>query len=108
MATEKKELSLEDKIKLHKKDHNDIFVIEVDDKYCLLKKPDRNTFELALGLIANVMGGEPKYITAGLRIMQACWIDGHKEIMSNDDYLVPAAMQAVNLIEIKSASLKKN
>lgn len=107
--TDKKEMSIEDKIKLHKKEHGTIYDIQLDGKYCLLKQPNRDTYEDALALMAGAaMGGKTKMVTAGLRVLQGCWIDGDKEIFTDDTLLIPFAMQAVKLCEVKAAVLKKN
>jgi preprotein translocase subunit SecA len=111
---EKKEttqqLTAEQAVKLHKKDHKHIYTIEVDGKYILLSKPNRQTYSECLGLVTPVAGAKPDYITAGLRIMQSSYItsDAKDLFFKDDDYLIPAAMKAIELLDIKEASLKKN
>jgi len=82
------------------------YEITVDDKSCKLRELDRQTLEVALGLIMN-NNSKPQYIRAGEIILNACWVEGDEEIKTNDKYLVAAAFQAFQLIEIKDAQLKK-
>jgi len=82
------------------------YQLTVDDKTCILKKPTRATIEIALGKMG-VSGGQSELIRAGEIILRNCWVDGDAEILNNDDYLIPAALQAYQLIEFKTAELKK-
>jgi len=107
-ALKKMNAEMADKIKFHKQNHSVVHSIVVDDKYCLLRKPDRNTYETALGLITPIGDRAPKFVTAGQRILQACWLDGDKDILSNDELLVAFAMQAIGLVQIAGGVLKKN
>lgn len=104
-----KMLTLEEALKYHKKDYKDLYSIEVGGKYIILKTPNRQTYSECIGLVTPIAGQKPDYITAGLRIMQACVVAGHKEEFFKDDsYLIPAAMKSLELLEIKEATLKKN
>ena len=85
---------------------NAAFVIEVEGKKAYLKKPDRITIENALGLAMPIQG-RPQYVRAGEIVLLGCWIDGDPEIKTNDDLLIPAAMQAFQIIKSKTAVLKK-
>jgi len=82
------------------------FLIEVEDKSCKLTSIDRSTLEVALSFVMP-SSGKPEYIRAGELILRNAWVEGDDEILSNDDYLIPAAMQAYQLINIKQATLKK-
>ena len=87
------------------------YVIEVEDdngktRKCYLKKINRATMEAVLGLTMAV-NSSPQYIRAGEIILTNCWAGGDEEIRKNDDLLVPAAMQAYRLVEVKNAELKK-
>lgn len=73
---------------------------------CYLKKPDRATMEVALGLTMS-MTKAPEYIKAGEIIINSCWISGDEEIRTDEDNLIAAAMQAFTLVNMKSAELKK-
>jgi len=83
--------------------------VEADEKTtlsCTLKAPSRGTLEAALSKMG-LNGGQTEIITAGEIVLRGCWIEGDKEILDNDTYLVPAALQAYNLIDLKEATLKK-
>ena len=73
---------------------------------CTLKAPSRFTLEAALSKMG-LNGGQAEIISAGEIVLRGCWIEGDKEILDNDTYLVPAALQAYNLIDLKTATLKK-
>ena len=82
------------------------FTIEVDGKIAYLGKPNRTTIENALGLAMPIQGN-PQFVRAGEIVLLNCWIDGDDEIKTNDELLVPAAMQAFQIIKSKTAVLKK-
>lgn len=82
------------------------YVVEVEGKKAYLRTPDRVTIENALGLAMPIQG-RPQYIRAGEIVLLGCWIDGDPEIKTNDDLLIPAAMQAFQIIKSKTAILKK-
>lgn len=82
------------------------FTIEVNGKVAYLRKPDRVTIENALGLAMPIQG-RPQYIRAGEIVLLNCWVGGDDEIKSDDDLLIPAAMQAFQIIQSKTAVLKK-
>jgi len=99
---------IEERVIFHKQKHPDIWTLIVEDKFCLLSKPNRDTYEEVLGLVTPMPNIAPKFVTAGLRIMQACWIEGDKEMLSDDDYLCAAGPKAASMIKVKAASIKKN
>tara|TARA_R110000796_G_scaffold63139_4_gene145521 strand:- start:5617 stop:5940 length:324 start_codon:yes stop_codon:yes gene_type:complete len=82
------------------------FTIEVNGKVAYLKKPDRITIENALGLAMPIQG-RPQYIRAGEIVLLNCWVGGDDEIKTDDELLIPAAMQAFQIIQAKTAVLKK-
>lgn len=82
------------------------FTIEVNGKIAYLRKPDRITIENALGLAMPIQG-RPQYIRAGEIVLLNCWVGGDKEIQTDDELLIPAAMQAFQIIQAKTAILKK-
>ncbi len=82
------------------------YVLEIEGFKAYLKGINRAVLETALGLIMPVHG-QPKLITAGEMILNACWIDGDDEIKKDDELMVEACLQCVSLIERKSAIIKK-
>ena len=82
------------------------YQVEVDGKIGYLKEPDRFTIESALGLAMPIQGA-PQYIRAGEIVLLNCWVGGDDEIKNDESLLVPAAMQAFQIIKSKTATLKK-
>ncbi len=82
------------------------YVLEIEGKKCYLKSITRPVMEQALGLIMPLTG-TPKMITAGELILNSCWISGDEEIKTDPELYVDACLNAVQLIERKSSSLKK-
>ena len=58
-------------------------------------------------VLAMPIQGRPQYIRAGEIVLLNCWVGGDDEIKSDDDLLIPAAMQAFQIIQSKTAVLKK-
>ena len=83
-----------------------VYQIEVEDKVCYLKEPDRATTEIVLGLVANPYK-EPQFLRAGEIVLLKCWVGGDMEIQKDEKYLLPAAQRALNIVEVKQAKLKK-
>jgi hypothetical protein len=77
-----------------------------NQKRAYLKKPNRATMEIVLGLTMSV-SASPQYIRAGEIILTNCWIEGDEEIKTNDDFLIPAAMQAFRAVEMEKGELVK-
>ena len=102
-------LSKEERIKLAQTKYTPIFVIEVEDKFAILMKPPRAIYGKAIGHMTPIPGmkNDPDPVAAGIALVLGCWIDGDPEIKSDDDYLLPAAMQSLGLIKNKTASLEK-
>jgi hypothetical protein len=53
------------------------------------------------------VSASPQYIRAGEIILTNCWIEGDEEIKTNDDFLIPAAMQAFRAVEMEKGELVK-
>ncbi len=89
-----------------------LYTLRVDDgqggsKVAYLKRLPRPILEKALGLIANPHKA-PELIRAGEVILHGCWVGGDDEIKTDEELLTAAALQATELVERRSASLKKN
>ena len=82
------------------------YMLSIDDKVVYLKGLSRVVLEKALGLMVP-LNGEPKLVTAGEVILNACWIEGDEEIRKDEELLVEACLQCCELIERKNASIKK-
>ena len=79
---------------------------EGEEKVCYLKEINRNVHEQALGLMMKTKGNA-EYLRAGEVILLQCWLTGDNAIKTEDAYLRSACMQAYELMELKSATLKK-
>lgn len=108
--------SLEDFVaerrKFHSQHHEDVYSIIVEDYYVILKPADRNVYSAAISLMFPIEGvtkrQDADIVGAGTKILQGCVIEGDEEIMSKPNLTASAAMQAIAILDIKEASLKKN
>lgn len=120
MKTENIDKPTKEQIDAWKKEHGEVNIIEVaeeadkfeantispdlDDLPRLtgyLKKPDRKIQNFALTVLPKNM------IAAGKAIVKDCWLGGDRRLLTDDAYATAAAMQAIELIEIHQARLKK-
>lgn len=85
-----------------KEQHGDVWLIETEDgKKCYLKKPDRAT----LGAASKTAKDDPMKFNEV--ILQNCWLDGDKEILTNDDDFMAVSTQLDELVTFKKAEVKK-
>ena len=84
------------------------YTIEVEDKKCFLKKPDRGVFSKVLPMMSESFGGEINLVGAGEVILRETMIGGDTEFLTDDDFILPAALKCLELFEMRQASLKKN
>lgn len=75
-------------------------------KFRIGGEPDRDSLEDALGLVSPNYG-QPRPLTAGKKILDACWIDGDEEVRTNDELLIIACLVGYRMIESANASLTK-
>lgn len=66
-----------------------------------LKKPDRKCMNFAMVTLPKNM------IAAGKAVIKDCWLGGDEKLLTDDAYFSAAAFQAIELIEIYQARLKK-
>ena len=90
-----------EQIEALKKKHGEIFEIEVEDKVCYLKKPSRRVLSLAS------VAGTHDPLKYNDVILKNCWVDGDEEIKTDDAYFYGISGVLAELIETKTASLKK-
>ncbi len=84
---------------------------------CYLSEMTRGTLEVVLSMIQPKGNEKPQYLSAGEKILRSCWlnkatvngkeVESDKEILENDGLLVAAAMQAYELVDIKTAKITK-
>lgn len=82
--------------------HGTVYKIDVEDKVCYLKPPDRKTLEYAQ--IANKNGGGMKFNEA---LLNNCWLGGDPEIKTDDAYFLGVGGVLAEIIDIKEAKLEK-
>ena len=81
--------------------HGDVFEVEVEDKVCYLKKPTRKVLSAAATV------GQKDPLRYNEVILTNCWIAGDEEIKSEDGLFLGVSSVLSELIEVKTASLKK-
>lgn len=88
------------------------YTIEVDGslgkKIGFLKTPNRTTFKTVFPMINPFDTSKPDYIGAGEIILNECFVGGDIEIKTVDEYILAASIQAMGIIQIADATLKKN
>lgn len=84
-----------------KSKHGDVYEIEVDGKFCYLKKPTRKVLSAA----ANA--GQKDVMKYNEIILANCWLSGDEEIKTDDALFLGASGVLAEIIEVKEATLKK-
>lgn len=90
-----------DQIEQLKKEHKEVFELEVEGRKAWLKKPDRKIVAMAQSL------GNGSQIEIAELLMDACWLGGDEAIRTDDELFLSAFPVLNQLIEVKAASLKK-
>ena len=90
-----------EQIEAWKKEHKDLFSIQVEGHVGYFKKPGRQVIAVASTRVKdNPLG----YVET---ILENTFVGGSREIIENDDYFLAAMTTAEKLIEIKTADLVK-
>ena len=84
------------------------YTIEIEEKKCFLKTPSRATFSKVLPLMSASFGGEVNIVAAGEIILRESTIGGDTEFLTDDAYILPASLKALELFQMKEATLKKS
>lgn len=82
-----------------KKKHGEIFELSVEDKSCILRRPNRQD----LSFVSVVK--DP--IKMGETLMKQLWVDGDKEIQERDDLFLAAIPKMEEVIKVKESQIKK-
>ena len=82
-----------------KKKHGEIFEITVEDKSCILRKPNRKDLSFVSVVKDSIKMSET--------LLKQLWVDGDKEIQDNDEYLLAAIPKMEEVIKVKEAQVKK-
>ncbi|MBW6489747.1 MAG: hypothetical protein K0B15_01005 [Lentimicrobium sp.] len=91
----------QEQIDVWKKQHGDLFMVTVEDKSCILKKPSLKVISMATTVGAN----DP--IKFSEMMLTNCWVAGDEEIKTNDELFLGVAGKLAELVEVKEAELKK-
>jgi hypothetical protein len=83
-----------------KKKYGDIFLVEVDDSVCYLKKPDRKTMSYVATL-----GNNP--IRANEALLENCWLGGDESIKTDDEKFYGVSAKLNEIVAIKEAEITK-
>ena len=81
--------------------HESVFCIEIEDKKCYLKSPDRKTLSFA----SSVATSNPLKFNEIL--LKGCWLGGDEDIQTNDSLFFSASSKLAEIIEVKEATLSK-
>lgn len=82
-----------------KKKHGEIFELSVEDKSCILRRPNRQD----LSYVSVVK--DP--IKMSETLMKQLWVDGDKEIQERDDLFLAAIPKMEEVIKVKESQIKK-
>ena len=82
-----------------KQKHGEIFELSVEDKSCILRRPNRRD----LSFVSVVK--DP--IKMSETLMKQLWVDGDKEIQERDDLFLAAIPKMEEVIKVKEAQIKK-
>ncbi|MCZ2393054.1 MAG: hypothetical protein LC105_04245 [Chitinophagales bacterium] len=81
--------------------HGALHLLEVEDKWAILKNPSRKTLSYA----SSVASKDP--IKFGEILLKDCMVAGDDEIQNEDAYFLAASAKVAELIKVKEATLVK-
>lgn len=90
-----------EQIEAWKKQHGDVFKIEVEGRIAYLKSPDRKTLSFAGA------AGIKDPFKFNEVILKGCWLAGDMELQTNDGLFLAVGSKIVEIIEVKEAILTK-
>lgn len=94
-------LSPEQIAELKKKYPQGLWELTVEDKTAYVRKPTREEMRSVIGMATTDPLGMAE------QILTDCFVAGDEEIKTDDDYFYGASQKLQDLIQIKSAELKK-
>lgn len=103
----------ENQIAVWKKQHKDVFSIEVEGHIGYVRGFDRATMKYALSQLSIKANDKEQTISAEKIInigeigLTNCWLGGSDEILTNDRLFIAAAMQVGELFDFAETKLKK-
>ena len=84
-----------------KKKHGKVYHIEVDGRSCYLRQPTRKD------LAAATASGKKDPLKFNDSILVNCWLAGDEEIRTNDELFLGASQVLDEVLEFKTATIKK-
>ena len=81
--------------------YGDVFMVEVEGKKGYLRKPDRKVLSYAFSK------GQHDPLAMSEVILTSCWLEGDEELRTDDSYFLAINTQIDQLVEIKTAEIKK-
>jgi hypothetical protein len=90
-----------EQIEQWKKQHGKIYCIEVDGRSCYLRQPNRKD------LAAATASGKKDPLKFNDSILVNCWLAGDEEIRTNDELFLGASQVLDEVLEFKTATIKK-
>jgi hypothetical protein len=89
-----------EQIEAWKKEHKQIFEIEVEGRKCWLRKPNREIMRFMLST-----GNDP--LSRAEALLRDCWLGGDMEIQTDDDLFMAAAGVIEQILPVANAEVKK-
>lgn len=82
-----------------KRKYGDIFEISVEDKNCILRRPNRKDLSY-VSVVKNP-------IQMSETLLKQLWVDGDKEILEDDSLFLAVIPKMEEVIKIKESAIKK-
>lgn len=82
-----------------KKQHGDIYLITVEDKSCVLRKPTRQELSFVSGIT------DPMLFTETL--LKHLWLAGDEDMQERDEYFLAISSKLDTVLKLKEAEVKK-
>ncbi len=102
MSTENTAVLFAEQADNAKKTGAKVYKLTVEDKVAYLRSPNRMVMSLAMTEQA-----KGDLLAMAEVLLENCWICGHEEIKTDDEYFYGAMSQIQEIIQIKGASLEK-
>ena len=88
-----------------KKQHGDIFEVEVEGKSAIIRQPNRKDLDHAQ--VTSMKGGTLATIEYSETLLKDCWLDGDSEMLSDDKYFLPMVSKIEEIGKRAEATAKK-
>ncbi|HAO08206.1 MAG TPA: hypothetical protein DCQ50_14750 [Chryseobacterium sp.] len=88
-----KNLTIEEKIEKWKESYGGVSVLPVEDKKCYLREPNMRDYTRAFTVMQDQ--GDSAF---GDEMLQSLWLEGDKEILTDNDYFAPAKKEIMKML----------